>query len=264
MPDLRPAFGIDFSGAVDAGRKIWLAAGHLTGGTLTISSVRRAADLPGGSIDRAAALAALCAQLIAAAPNTVIGCDFPFSLPHSVIPYPTWTDFLARFTDDYPSPAVLYEAGRGIKDRRETDRLARTPFSPHNLRLYRQTWHGIAQVVRPLVLGGYAHASPMQQHDPHRPALIEVCPASTLKRLGLYHSYKGRGPMLTAARRSLIDVLAGLHVHLPDALHTILIEDTEGDALDAVLAAYAAAHADLTPSASALAGMAHLEGWVYC
>jgi hypothetical protein len=54
----RQIFGIDFSGARDAGRKIWVASGTVEYGTLLIGDCFSASGLPGSVVSRDQHLAA--------------------------------------------------------------------------------------------------------------------------------------------------------------------------------------------------------------
>jgi hypothetical protein len=77
--------------------------------------------------------------------------------------------------------------------------------------------------------------------------LVEACPASTLKRLGLPHqNYKqpGGGPLTLRRRRTRHLILDGLarHVALDPRQRRVLMRNG-GDALDAVLAAVGALRA---------------------
>src|SRR3712207_364025 len=78
-----------------------------------------------------------------------------------------------------------------------------------------------------------------------RRVLVEACPASTLKRLGLPHqNYKQPegGPLTPKGRRTRRHILDGLarHVSLPDTDRRRIMRNGGGDALDAVLAALGA------------------------
>jgi hypothetical protein len=81
-----------------------------------------------------------------------------------------------------------------------------------------------------------------------RRVLVEACPGSTLKRLGLPHqNYKQPegGPLTRkrlATRRAILDGLAG-HVTFDEAQRRVIMRNGGGDALDAVIAAVGAAQA---------------------
>lgn len=258
--------GVDFSGASDAGRKIWIAEGRTDkNGALVLQSCIRAAELPGGGKDPQEAIPALVRH-IAGLGAARVGCDFPFSLPRDLIAPRTWRQFALGYAAAHAgadSFRAVMRVRPGIEAlKRDTDRLARTPFNAHNLRLYRQTWWGIAGVLGPLVRAGQAIVHPQQPLRPGKPALIEICPASTLKSIRLYTSYKGKGPKLRQARQQILDALIGRGVlAAPERkLRTLLLDNEGGDALDAVIGAVATARADLGAKPD---GLQRLEGRVY-
>ena len=243
----RRVIGVDFSGARQAGDHIWIATGTQTGGRLSLESCRPARELPGGGRDRQSALAAL-RTFLASERRAAAGLDFPFSLPAPLIQETRWEDFLRAFPGRYADAETLRAACRvaaeGRELKRRTDRAAKVPFSAYNLRLYRQTHAGIAELLLPLVESDAARVVPMQAPASGKALLAEICPASLLKRLDVYRSYKGRGGTLRDVRRALLKTLKdnGL-VNEPDkSLAQRAIEDPGGDALDAVLAAVAAAN----------------------
>jgi ribosomal protein S12 methylthiotransferase accessory factor YcaO len=85
----------------------------------------------------------------------------------------------------------------------------------------------------------------MQEPQPDSPWLLEICPASTLKKRDLYQSsYKGKGQQKREARVRILEALErreGLVV--PQETRAQLIEDDGGDALDSVVAALAVSEA---------------------
>jgi hypothetical protein len=253
-------YGVDFSGARDAGRKIWLCSAHIDGDHLRIDALHRAADLF-GAVERDFIYPTLV-DYIAAAGESVWGMDFPFSLAQTQMRHATWTALAAQFAHDYPTPDDLYHDGKG-HGRRLTDVHAKTPFDPANLRIYRQTYFGIRDLLAPLALSGRARVLPMQVYEPSQPNLIEVCPASTLKRLDLYRPYKGRGAAFRSTRAQLLSALRERAVVWAETAEAAALDNAEGDALDALIAAYAAWKAlpllNQPPSDSEA-----LEGRVYC
>jgi hypothetical protein len=262
----RRILGIDFSGASDAGRKIWIAEGRLMRGTrFELTDLRPACELPNSGIGPEIAIAAL-ARHIVREPDTIVGCDFPFTLPRSLIEEPRWVDFVAAFPDRFGFPDAfrdwaLRKAG-GRELRRDADRAAATPFNSYNLRIYRQTWWGIARLLHPLVTSGAAIAIPYQSRTRKpRPILIEACPACALKSIAMYQPYKGRADALRRQRGLLVvHLVEGGFLDAPaPAISQRLIDDPGGDAIDAVLAALVAAVADLTPKAT----VDRIEGDIY-
>lgn len=241
--------GIDFSGAQDAGRKIWVAEGRRRDGPLTIDTCQPAIDLPGGSKRPDLAIAALARHIIAEH-DTVAGCDFPFSLPQDLIQAKDWRsfalDFTRRFVDPLSFHDLCHQATGGVEIKRRTDREDKTPFNSFNLRLYRQTWWGIGHLLAPLVAQNAATIWPQMNKRVGRPIIVEVCAACSLIRLDCYPSYKGRMLAHRKARQRILDLLIASEFLAPPnrALRNMLLDNQGGDALDAVIGAVAVNRSD--------------------
>ena len=241
-------FGVDFSGAKNADRKIWVAGGALDGDTLRLDLCRRLEHLPGSGSRLERALAALRTFVTQQAP-CVVGLDFPFGLPRVLVEDERWEDFVRGFgnrfpdADAFPNDCRITALERtGRKElRRVTDIEANTPLSPYNLRIYRQTYHGIRHVIAPLIADDVACALPMQMALPGRVWLLEICPASTLELMGLRRSYKdGKGREYRWVRDDILtEVTHPFGIKVPDEIRHQVIADTEGDALDSIVAAVA-------------------------
>jgi hypothetical protein len=258
--------GVDFSGASDAGRKIWVAEGRLsTSGALELTRCVPAMDLPGGGVAPEQAVPAL-ARHVAKLDDARVGCDFPFSLPRNIIATRTWKSFALRYAAEFADAesfrSIMRSRHDAIEHKRMTDRIAGTPFNSYNLRLYRQTWWGITGVVSPLVRAGRAIVRPQQRLTAGKPTLIEVCAACTLKSINLYPPYKGKAPEHRKARKRILDHLIDRGALTVSARRTrrLLLDNEGGDALDAVIGAVATARADLHQEADAYQ---RLEGRVY-
>jgi hypothetical protein len=78
--DWAAIYGIDFSGAQDAGNKIWIARGMPKGNRLLIEECSSARALFKSGKDLLPCLAALV-ELIESSQDAVFGFDFPFGLP---------------------------------------------------------------------------------------------------------------------------------------------------------------------------------------
>jgi hypothetical protein len=260
---------VDFSGARDAGAKVWIAAGRLHHRRLRVERCLPARDLPGGDRARAAALTALC-RFILDQGWCAAGFDFPAALPLPLLDAPNWLAFLGGFADRFRDEQQFRElcraAASGCELRRRTDRETHTPFCPYNLRLYRQTYYGIRDVLRPLVLERGACFLPMQAPAVGRPWLLEVCPASTLRAQNLRFPYKGQGASRRAARERILTAIeqtAGLRL-AERAIGGVLLDNPGGDALDAVTAALATARAVRTLGPLPTEDPHYrLEGYVY-
>ncbi|TDQ81537.1 hypothetical protein A8950_2606 [Dongia mobilis] len=236
--------GIDFSGASDAGARIWIAAGRREDGPLSVTDCRPAMQLPGGARAPGIALSALRTHVLTDA-DTIAGCDFPFSLPADLVAAKDWRRFALDFINRYPTPRDFHDlchvATGGVETKRRTDREDRTPFNSFNLRLYRQTWWGIGHLLAPLVAAGQAAVWPQMPKRAGRPLLIEVCAACSLIRLDHYPSYKGTTPAHRKARAGILDLLVASHwlAGPKRSLRASLLDNTGGDALDAVIGAVA-------------------------
>ena len=265
---IKQVFGVDFSGASDAGRKIWIAAGSIEDDTLHIHDCLRGATLPGSARARDRCLAALRAFIVRAGAS-IFGLDFPFGLPAGLIQQPRWEDFVRAFPDRYSDPDAFRQACFASADGRElkrvTDVEAQTPFSPYNLWLYRQTYFGLRDVLYPLVRDRAVSVLPMQRAEIGKPWLIEICPASTLKQHDLYAPYKGKSIERRAMRQHILRALKRSEpIELTASARSAALNDAEGDALDSIIAALAAFRAVHSPGLTARNRSPYaLEGHVY-
>jgi hypothetical protein len=238
-------FGIDFSGAQNAGDHIWIAATRLNNDGLLVEKVMPATSLANGSPDRTQAIAAV-RDFIANQNSALFGMDFPFSLHESQLGESNWSQFVASFSTRFPTAEHLYQevGGKGRELRRQTDGTAKTPFAPGNLRIYRQTYYGLRDLLAPLTTSAQAVVCPMQHISTDMPILIEVCPAVTLARHQLrLPGYKGHEPSARAQRNIILQGLKTLKMFLTRDIAAKILNDAGGDALDSVIAAFAAATA---------------------
>jgi hypothetical protein len=266
---VREVYGIDFSGAADAGKKIWIARGVVEGEDLRIEACHQGADLPGSGVERNRCLAALQA-FIAKKTVGVFGLDFPFGLPRELVKTDTWERFVLSFPYQYASPEAFRETCRAATGdselKRRTDRESRTPFSPYNIRLFRQTYYGLRDVIAPLVRDKAACVLPMQMPVPNRPWLVEICPASTLKLEHLYRPYKGKSREHRQGRERILESIEQMApTFVSDTLRSVILGDPGGDGLDSIVAAFAVFRAlPALADAGAMGDTAYtLEGYVY-
>ncbi len=268
-------FGVDFSAAKDAGQKIWIAAGAIADCKLRIECCAPAVEWL-GETDRDPCLAEL-RDLLARQNDSACGLDFPFGLPAALTEADSWEAMLAGFACRYADAEAFRDACRraanGRELKRATDRKAKTPFSAYNLRLFRQTFHGLRDVLAPLVAENAVAVPPMQCPRPRVPWLIEICPASTLRcdsrfaGKGLDKGYKGREIKHAEKRQRVLSALeeTGALVVTERALKEQIVDQPGGDALDSVIAAYATARAVVRPDALGALPCrdAAVEGWVF-
>lgn len=233
--------GIDFSGAKDAGKKIWIAEGAEDDGRIAVTTLIPASELPQSGADRSAALPAVVRH-IAGLGHSIVGIDAPNSLPRGFSP-DGWAPWFASFASSHASAEHFRVACRaatgGKESKRPCDITAKTPFAAWNLRLYRQTWHSLVELYAPLLAAKAVTVAPFQRADNKRPRLAEICPASTLKRLGLYGSYKGR-KLANERRKLLSEMIRRAALRVSRRLSERAIDDRGGDALDALIALAAA------------------------
>ncbi len=241
--------GIDFSGARNAGKAIWVVEGRRSAEGVKVDRLTRGSDLPGGGPAFETALPALV-EHVAGLGDCLAGFDFPFALPLALMRERSWPAFVKAFPATYPDAdgfrAAMRRKTDGKELKRRTDTEAKVPWSAYNLRLYRQTWSGIACLLNPLVRDDRARVVPMQEIAPGKPVIAEICPASLLKREGLYVPYKGRGDALRQARSDILTMLSRRKIVAPvrGKLRSEILDNMGGDALDAVLAMAGAARVD--------------------
>jgi hypothetical protein len=284
LPAFESFYGVDFSGARAAGRNVWVARlaalappGREAGGEgakLTLLSLDRLEALA-GTADRTPALAHLV-QLVRSSTAALWGFDFPFGLPIELFPAPhRWPrafDFLNEWADDaYGCGLECVRRAKRLRKRidgyrtalhvrRATDVEAKAPFDTFHYRLIYQTFFGMRDVIGPLCRTPKTAVLPFQYRrlPTAERVVVECCPSSVLKKLGLPHqNYKqpAGGPLTRvrkATRHRLFDWL-DTEVVIPPTLRRVVMRNPGGDALDAVIAAVGAANAIATADHTAIA-----------
>ena len=266
-------YGVDFSGAKDAGNKIWIAQAVPRGQGIMVEACTPSTELLQCKAERGEVLSAL-RDFIADAGDAAFGCDFPFSLPKDLIEAESWAEFLEHFPERFRSETALREsctdAALRVGDRKElrrrTDIEAAAPFSPYNLRIYRQTYYGIRELLSPLVSKNLVNVPPLHDSVEEAPWLLEVCPASTLKASGLYVSFKDARGSIEAREFILSKLEKSGRVGFADrADRRRVLADSKGDALDSVIAADAGFRAVVNPERIVQVHRFpyYLEGYIY-
>lgn len=206
MPPARNhLFGVDFSGSSTPGDAIWITEAQLNSKGLQIADCRSAVDRL--NLSKSASRDTVYKNLhnlIKNHPSAVFGFDFPFSLPKPLIDdVNSWSEHLETLNKRFGSKSAKdfrqYCVGRatvkaGVSGyiRRETD-WRYGGQCPYQHQLMYQTYHGQRDLLAPLIANDEARALPMQARAGNLPWLIEVYPAATLSKLGLYRQgYKNR------------------------------------------------------------------------
>jgi len=251
-------FGVDFSGAKLAGRNTWIARLQLSSRwrrpLYKLVELSRLEHLC-GTAERGVALAHLV-SLVHSSDKALWALDFPFGLPMEVMEqgarWPDQLEFLYGWGDD--DYGVGLECLRRAKSlggplhiRRLTDIETKAPFDPYHYRIIYQTFYGMRDVLGPLWRRKHTAILPFQYRRlaSAKRVLVEACPASTLKRMGLPHqNYKQPegGPLTHKRRRIRHIILDGLtgHISISESHRRVIMRNGGGDALDAVIAALGA------------------------
>jgi hypothetical protein len=265
LPEL--VYGVDFSGAKNAGSKIWITKAIVDGTELQVEDCCQAKELF-GTRERDQCLHRL-RDFIVMQKACAFGLDFPFGLPSVLIEENTWEEFVLSFSYRYSSPKEFKDscwvAAGHCELKRHTDKVNQTTWSPCNLRLYRQTYFGIRDVLAPLVRDQLVYVLPMQSPSSGRPWIFEVCPASTLQRMGLRQPYKDKEKSTARARILQGFEHTGTILIQTSELRTMILGDQYGDALDSVIAAFATFQALRNPACHSVSSIDAyaVEGYVY-
>ncbi|AMV23978.1 hypothetical protein VT84_06255 [Gemmata sp. SH-PL17] len=244
LPVLEHFFGVDFSGARQAGDFIWVAElePHPRPPRLALTSLRPLSAIC-GTAERAPALAHLVGSILESE-RALWGFDFPFGLPVELFPKGTpWEEqfaFLSEWEDDaYGCGLECVRRATELLQRkhirRASDTEARTPFDTFHYRLIYQTFFGMRDVVNPLRRAACTAVLPFQYRKLARAkrVVVECCPGSVLKLLGVPHqNYKQpKGGPLTRVRRAtrhaILEWLEGA-VRVGDRFRRVIMRNPGG------------------------------------
>lgn len=261
LPDFDRYYGVDFSGAKKAGDNLWVAEVYprsaRRGPAFRLHSLDRMTALC-GTADRAPVLRHLV-EIVTDSTSALWGCDFPFGLPIELFPEgATWHDhftFLGEWGDEaYGCGLECVRRATQLFDRkhirRTTDSEAKAPFDAFHYRMIYQTFYGMRDVIGPLRSTSGTAVLPFQyrQLRAAKRVVVECCPGSVLKRVGVPHqNYKQpTGGPLTRKRRltrhAILEWLTGV-VQVDNWHRRVMMRNPGGDAIDAVIAAVGAADA---------------------
>ena len=261
--------GIDFTSAPNRRKPVTVAEGAFANGELLIEPVRRLASLKGFEDE------------IAAPGPWVAGIDFPFGQPSRLVralgwPHP-WSAYV-HYAEAMGKDGFERAVRRYIKDQpygekhqlRATDKLANSQ-SPMNL--VRPPVGKMFFQGAPRILDSGASIVPCAMNDGDR-VIVEAYPALAAQALADTRSYKndknGQQSKVEARRRNIAESLTGercketygLVVRMDSRVRRDLVDDPQGDLLDAVLCALQAAWSSLQPDYGVPDTCDRLEGWI--
>jgi Protein of unknown function (DUF429) len=270
--------GIDISGGAKPEKTTWLTRIRVENGVVpTVEVSASLAQLPS---ERSALLHKTNPFLkvfewIIQDPEAIIGIDASFSIPKVLFAKEAdWETWVMAIPNSYPTADEFKNKcqtqANGKELKRQTDIETKTPFSPYNLRHYKQTYTTLREVLRPVLMAGKASVLPFQPVAIGKPWMVECCPASILKRLGWDKSpYKGTQESHQFAREALLQqALKQFFVNVPPEIQQAYITNKTGDALDSFLIAWHLTQAWQADSAQfinpATSATEALEGRVFC
>lgn len=247
--------GVDFSGADG-------------GGAAKIRVVERDLSAPRnpvvlrGQFDRAGLVRAVLASAQDGRAH-LWRVDAPSALPRELVQefqlQPTWRS-VAAWMQEFGSPRQWRSHVRQLirrEPRRTCERAMSTPMSPLNLRVFKQTWTFICEVLLPLADAGVRVDPVAVPATPSTVTICEGCSASVLLLHGWpARGYKGQGEPPKQVRADIIRRLRHAGMNIPPAIADKAVEDEEGDLLDALLLV-------TEPTQVAVPPDAMLESWVY-
>lgn len=243
-----PLHGVDFSGARETeGRngKLWIASWY---------PEQRCVSLESGGDDPGFGRYGLAERVLRDGGMWVI--DFPFGPPARVARaagWRTWQEYLAWCRSN-PEPKTLRDQLRVILEaksvpwstKRKIDACTDATWFPFFEQLYRQTITGAREILAPLDAADRRRAVVLPFHGAYVPTaersvVVEGFPGWTLRGLGLASSgYKHSTDDAWGRRLVALRALRRRGMPIGDAACMRAVQDSEGDALDALVLLYAA------------------------
>ena len=264
----RKIHGVDFSGAQDAGEKIWISSGRIEDEELVIEECRSAAD-EFGRKDRRGVLERL-RSCIASSNESVFGLDFSFGIPIELVDTDSWEEFVRVFSkytsaqtmqEEYSEQARRLPDKEGVHLKRRTDEK-RKASSPYGFITRSQTYHGLRDVLAPLVHDDSISVLPMQSAEPDRPWALEIYPAVTLDSLNLHREgYKDNTVESRERRMTNVEGLANQGIQLDEEMEQRAV--CTDDALDSLVAAFSTFRAMQNDPSSIEDERSMIEGHIY-
>lgn len=264
-------FGIDFTSAPRRGKPIMCAVCGVQGATLYVETLEALTTFEAFE------------ALLARSGPWVGGFDFPFGQPAELVSAlgwpPGWAGYVAHVAGqsmaDFAADIKVFRDARPSGQKhplRVTDARAGaiSPLMLHGVPVGRMFFRGAPRLLQAGVAVWPCHRTGSDR------VALETYPALVARRWIGRQSYKAEArarqtAAREAARRTVVarmqqnaDEHFGVTVKLAESLADRLVEDAQGDALDAVLAALPAAWASrqVDPSYGVPATADPREGWV--
>jgi len=269
-PISKKFIGIDFSGAKKCYHKIWITTGRfnykLQTREILVNNIFNLLELAKTINNRDKAYKVLVNYLLKQE-NSIIGFDFPLCLPEKLLSKKKYIIFINNFPIKHKSEKDFKRYCKRISEEKEIKRKCeievKTPFSSYNLRLYKQTYFGIKKILLPLINNGFS-VLPYMLPGENNNWIIEVCPASTLKKLNLYRNYKSYNKKnIELTLEKLISIFNVKFKNIQDIDRIIL--NKKLDAFDSFVAFLAVARSSLKPHNYIFPedNIYNIEGYIY-
>ncbi|WP_423743939.1 DUF429 domain-containing protein (plasmid) [Haladaptatus sp. SPP-AMP-3] len=258
--------GIDFSGAKDAGKHIWISTGTEYPGTLQITYCEQASDFFGVGTDRNTVFKELV-DWIDSLNNATVGIDFPFGVPkvmaEVMFQAKSWKEFVNSSLWSGLNPERFRQqcVNFSKNELRDTDAMHRADC-PHSIRIYKQTFYGVKDILQPLLQRNVSIA-PMVKNG--NTTVLETYPAATLaKEEGLFATrYKNRASTRDR-RKHNVHALSHLQdLDIGGISNNKIVDNKRGDAMDSLVAALAAFRASQNSSLFNISPQTQIEGHIY-
>ncbi|WP_224447520.1 DUF429 domain-containing protein [Haloprofundus salilacus] len=264
-------YGVVFDAhAREAGERSWFVEANVTEQSLRIVDCAPVAERFGVSPYRPDTVAALVSFVAGLDGRCAVGLDFPFGLPKAVVPERRWRRFVDQLPDWFSGPEDMAKRcrmhARLVTDGAESSVLRATeePLSAvaaYDERLCAETFYGIRDLLRPLVLTDTARIVPMQLPREGRPLVLETYPAGTLDTLRYREREESADDAPTPA--FVLDNLADRAVELSSSVRERVRDGGDG-ALEAVVAAFATFRNAVDPANLRMTDeLPSVEGYIY-
>lgn len=256
----------------------WITRGTVDEEAVALEEPIPAAELSGSPRSRGAMYRALRRELLSYDGPVVAGLDFPFSLPEAIVVEDDWHEFLEAFPTHFSGAGDFQETCHDRSqlqtdgERKEIKRRCDDRFGglcAYNRFIYRLTYFGVQDLLRPLVLSEQVTVWPFSNETRSaETTLVETYPAATLQqRLGVdSETYKDENDD-PAFRREVTESILGResvsYAGEPDELFDLIRSDSKADAFDSLVAAFSTFKWHADGGADTPGDVPRVEGWIH-